>query len=239
MGRHGSGTIFFTHCNLLCVFCQNYDISHLGHGYETDEEKIAEIMLSLQKMGCHNINFVTPTHVIPQIVKALPFAIQQGLNLPLVYNTGGYDSVDTLVLLDGIFDIYMPDLKYSDDKIAQRYCNAKDYATKVKDAIKEMHRQVGDLEIDKRGTALRGLLIRHLILPEDLAGTKDAMRFIAEELSQNTYVNIMDQYHPCFEANDHPPLDRRISGDEFARAGKTVREFGIERLDGPRGFRFL
>jgi putative pyruvate formate lyase activating enzyme len=238
VGKHGSGTIFFTNCNLSCIFCQNCDISHLGEGYEVEEQKIAELMISLQNMGCHNINFVTPTHVVPQIVKALPYAIEQGLNVPLVYNTGGYDSVHTLKLLDGIMDIYMPDLKYSDDKVAGRFCNAKDYSKMAGEAIKEMHRQVGDLMIDERGIALRGLLIRHLILPEDLAGTREAMKFIAQELSKNTYVNIMDQYRPCYRADENPPLDRRITGDEFARAVKTAREFGIERLDGRTSFRF-
>ncbi len=236
VGRYGSGTIFFTHCNLLCIFCQNYDISHLGEGYPVDEEKIAEIMLSLQNLGCHNINFVTPTHVVPQIVKALPFAIEQGLNVPLVYNTGGYDSVNTLELLEGIFDIYMPDLKYSDDKIAHRYCSAKDYSQVVRQAIKMMHKQVGDLVIDERGIALKGLLIRHLILPDDLAGTYDAMKFIAEEISKNTYVNLMDQYRPCFKTNDCPPLDRRITREEFARAMKIAHDFGIKRLDGLGSF---
>ncbi|UCB53533.1 MAG: radical SAM protein [Candidatus Zixiibacteriota bacterium] len=239
VGRYGSGTIFFTHCNLLCIFCQNYDISHLGHGYEADEEKIAEIMLSLQNMGCHNINFVTPTHVVPQIVKALPFAIGQGLNVPLVYNSGGYDSMSTLELLDGIFDIYMPDLKYSDDKIGQRYCNAKDYAQRAREAIKKMHQQVGDLIIDERGVALKGLLIRHLILPDDLAGTKDSMRFVAGEISRNTYVNLMDQYRPCCKANDHPPLDRGITGEEFSRAVKIAQDLGLERLDGLRSLRLF
>ena len=239
VGRSGSGTIFFTHCNLLCIFCQNYDISHLGHGYEVDEQKIAEIMLSLQNMGCHNINFVTPTHVVPQIVKALPSAIEQGLNVPLVYNSGGYDSVPTLELLDGIFDIYMPDLKYSDDKIGRRYCNAKDYANRAREAVKKMHRQVGDLIMDERGIALKGLLIRHLILPEDLAGTKDSMKFIAQEISKNTYVNLMDQYRPCYKANDHPPLDRSITGEEFSRAVKVAQELGLERLDGLRSLKLF
>jgi putative pyruvate formate lyase activating enzyme len=237
VGRYGSGTIFFTHCNLLCIFCQNYDISHLGHGHEVDEEKIAEIMLSLQNMGCHNINFVTPTHVVPQIVKALPFAIEQGLNVPLVYNSGGYDSVSTLKLLDGIFDIFMPDLKYSDDKIGQRYCNAEDYASRARQAIKEMHRQVGDLIMDEKGIAQKGLLVRHLILPEDLAGTKDSMKFIAGEISKNTYVNLMDQYRPCYKANDYPPLDRGITREEFSRAVKIAQDLGLERLDGLRSFR--
>ena len=239
VGRYGSGTMFFAYCNLGCIFCQNYDISHLGEGYPVDEEKIAEIMLSLQNLGCHNINFVTPTHVVPQIVKALPFAIGQGLNVPLVYNTGGYDSIDTVKLLDGIFDVYMPDLKYSDDKIAQRYCSAKDYSKTVKQAIKIMQKQVGDLVIDERGIALKGLLIRHLILPEDLAGTYQAMKFISEEISQNTYVNLMDQYRPCFKANDYPPLDRRITPMEFARAVKIAQDFGITRLDGLRGLRLF
>lgn len=237
VGRRGSGTIFFTNCNLSCIFCQNYNISHLGEGYEVGENKIGELMLSLQNMGCHNINFVTPTHVVPQIVKALPFAIEQGLNVPLVYNTGGYDSVPTLEFLDGIFDIYMPDLKYSDDKISQRYCNAKDYTQRTKEAIKEMHRQMGDLAIDERGIAQRGLLIRHLILPEDLAGTYQAMKFIAQEISKNTYVNLMDQYRPCFKADHYPPLNRRITREEFDRAVKMARDFGIERLDGLRVFR--
>lgn len=231
VGRYGSGTIFFTNCNLGCIFCQNYDISHLGEGYPADEEKIAEMMISLQSLGCHNINFVTPTHVVPQIVKALTFAIKLGLNVPLVYNTGGYDSVSTLELLDGIFDIYMPDLKYSDDQIAQKYCNAKDYAQIARQAIKTMYQQVGDLVMDERGIAQRGLLVRHLILPEDLAGTYQAMKVIAEEISPNTYVNLMDQYRPCYKADDNPPLDRRITHDEFTRAVKIARELGIKRLD--------
>ncbi len=239
VGRYGSGTIFFTNCNLSCIFCQNYDISHLGQGYEVEEKKIAEIMLSLQNMGCHNINFVTPTHVVPQIVKALSTAIENGLRVPLVYNSGGYDSVSTLELLDGMVDIYMPDLKYSDDRIAQRYCNAQDYSSAAREAIKEMHRQVGDLVMDEGGVALRGLLIRHLILPEDLAGTKQAMKFIAEDISRNTYVNLMDQYHPCFKAEEYPPLDRRITQKEFTQAVKFAQDLGINRLDGLRSLRFL
>jgi putative pyruvate formate lyase activating enzyme len=232
VGRHGSGTIFLTHCNLYCIFCQNYDISHLGEGDLVDEEGIAEMMLSLQNMGCHNINFVTPTHVIPQIVKALSFAIEKGLTVPLVYNSGGYDSVSTLGLLEGIFDIYMPDFKYSNDKIAQRYCNAEDYSQMAKQAIKAMHQQVGDLILDEKGIAKRGLLIRHLVLPENLAGTFEVMKFIAEEISKNPYVNLMDQYRPCYKANDFPPLDRRITQDEFVQAIKIAHSFGIKRLDG-------
>ncbi len=234
VGSSGSGTIFFTNCNLSCIFCQNHDISHLFEGYQVEEEKIGKIMLSLQNLGCHNINFVTPTHVVPQIVRALPLAIDRGLHVSLVYNTGGYDSVSTLESLDGIFDIYMPDLKYSDDAIAGRYCNAGDYSSVVREAIKEMHRQVGDLEIDERGIALRGLLIRHLILPEDLAGTKEAMKFIAQELSTNTYVNLMDQYRLCYKANEYPPLDRRIAPKEFEQAVKIAQDLGLKRLDGLR-----
>jgi len=174
--------------------------------------------------------------VVPQIVKAVMLATEGGLNIPLVYNTGGYDSVSTLELLDGIFDIYMPDLKYSDAKIARRFCNARDYPQVAKEAIKKMHQQVGDLVMDERGIARRGLLIRHLILPEDLAGTYQAMKFIAEEISRNTYVNLMDQYRPCFKAHDFPPLDRRITREEFVRAVKIARDFGIKRLDGLEGF---
>ncbi len=231
VGRDGSGTIFFTSCNLGCVFCQNYDTSHLGEGYPAEEEKIAEMMIALQNKGCHNINFVTPSHVVPQIVKALTFAVEGGLNIPLVYNTGGYDSLSTLELLDGIFDIYMPDLKYSDDRIAQRYCNAKDYVQVARQAIRAMYQQVGDMVMDPSGIAQRGLLIRHLILPDDLAGTYEAMKFIAQEISTNTCVNLMDQYHPCFKAEDYSPLDRRITRDEFARAIKIACELGINRLD--------
>jgi putative pyruvate formate lyase activating enzyme len=236
VGRHGSGTIFFTHCNLYCVFCQNYDISHLGHGHPVDEERIAEMMVSLQSMGCHNINFVTPTHVIPQLVRALPGAIKKGLNVPLVYNSGGYDSVSTLKLLEGIFDIYMPDFKYSDDKIAQRFCKAPNYSQKAKEALKVMHQQVGDLILDEGGIAKRGLIIRHLVLPEDLSGTHGVMKFIAEQISKNSYVNLMDQYRPCYKAKDSPPLDRRITRDEFVQAVKTASDLGIKRLDGLERF---
>ncbi len=183
-------------------------------------------------MGCHNINFVTPTHVIPQIVNALPGGIEKGLNVPLVYNSGGYDSVSTLELLEGIFDIYMPDFKYSDDKVAQRYCDAPDYSQIAKEALKTMHAQVGDLIVDEKGIAKKGLLIRHLILPENLAGTSEVMNFIAEEISKNSYVNLMDQYRPCYKARDFPPLDRRITRDEFAHAVKIASDLGIKRLDG-------
>ena len=189
-------------------------------------------MVELQGMGCHNINFVTPTHVVPQILAALPPAIEGGLCLPLVYNSGGYDSVETLRLLDGVFDIYMPDLKYSDPAVSARLSRSEDYPQVARSALREMHRQVGDLILDERGIALRGLLVRHLVLPEDLAGTRQAMRFIARELSQNTYVNVMEQYRPCYKAFDHPPLDRPLYPSEFRGAVNIAVEEGLTRLDG-------
>jgi putative pyruvate formate lyase activating enzyme len=232
VGTRGSGTIFFTHCNLGCIFCQNYDISHLGEGYPVSDEELSETMLRLKGMGCHNINFVTPTHVIPQILRALPLAIEKGLDLPLVYNTGGYELVSTLLLLEGVFDIYMPDFKFSDSKTAQRFCNAPDYPEIVKSALIEMHRQTGDLIMDKRGIAQRGLIIRHLVLPEDLAGTDEVMWFVSEEISKDTYVNLMDQYRPAYHSDNFPPLDRRITSQEYAEALSLAKKYGLKRLDG-------
>ncbi len=232
VGRNGSGTIFFTHCNLGCIFCQNYDISHLGEGYPVTDEELAEAMLKLKRIGCHNINFVTPTYVIAQILRALPLAIEKGLDLPLVYNTGGYDLVSTLELLEGVFDIYMPDFKYSDSEVAKRFSNAPDYPEIVKSALKEMHRQTGVLVTDKRGIAQRGLIIRHLVLPENLAGTEEVMRFISSELSKDSYVNVMDQYHPAYKANEFHPLDRRITSEEYNSAIKMAKKYGLRRLDG-------
>jgi putative pyruvate formate lyase activating enzyme len=232
VGTSGSGTIFFTHCNLGCVFCQNYDISHLGEGYPVTDEDLSEAMLRLKRMGCHNINFVTPTHVVPQILRALPLATEKGLDLPLVYNTGGYDLVSTLELLDGVFDIYMPDFKFSDSKVAQKFCNAPDYPDIVKSALKEMYKQTGDLIMDKRGIAQRGLIIRHLVLPEDLAGTDEVLKFISTNISKNSYVNLMDQYRPIYQAKDFPPLDRRITSEEYASALNLAKKHGLRRLDG-------
>lgn len=227
VGRLGSGTVFFTYCNLLCIFCQNYDISHLGHGQEVSLVRLAEMMLELQSMGCHNINLVTPTHVVPQILGALPHAIEGGLRIPLVYNTGGYDSVDTLRLLDGVIDIYMPDFKYSDREVAKKLSKAEDYPEVARTAISEMHRQVGDLLMDEMGIAQRGLLVRHLVLPEGLAGTREVMRFIAREISPHTYVNVMDQYYPCHKAFDYPPMNRRITQEEYEEAVKIAIEEGL------------
>ncbi len=195
-------------------------------------EKLSDIMLELQDMGCHNINLVTPTHQVPMILEALLVARQRGLKLPMVYNCGGYESVDVIKLLDGVVDIYMPDFKYSDPKMAKKYSKAEDYPQAAKTALREMHRQVGDLVMDETGVARHGLLVRHLVLPADIAGTKEIIRFIAEEISKDTYINIMDQYYPCYKAFEHPPLDRRITSEEYAEAIEMARKAGLRRIDG-------
>jgi putative pyruvate formate lyase activating enzyme len=216
-GRSGSGTIFFSWCNLRCVYCQNWDISQKGIGHHVGPEELARMMLELQAMGCHNINFVSPSHVVAQIIAAVTIAAGQGLELPLVYNTGGYDSLEALRLLDGIIDIYMPDMKYADTTNAHRFSHVRNYVDINRAAVREMHRQVGDLVMDERGIAERGLLVRHLVLPENVSGTDEVLAFLAEEISSNTYVNVMDQYRPCYRADENPPLDRRITGRDFAR----------------------
>jgi putative pyruvate formate lyase activating enzyme len=231
VGTHGSGTIFFTHCNLMCIFCQNYDISHLGQGEEISDGQLAGIMLMLQKKGCHNINFVTPSHVVPQILSAVNIAVTKGFSLPLVYNTGGYDSVETLKLLEGVVDIYMPDFKFWDPVIAKATCNAKDYPKVAQKALLEMHRQVGDLVIDDAGIAERGILLRHLVLPGGLSGTREIMRFIARRVSKKTYVNIMPQYRPCGRAGDVKELSVHLSKKDFEAALQAAIEEGIKRLD--------
>ncbi len=231
VGRHGSGTIFFTHCNLLCNFCQNYDISHQGHGNLVTDRILADMMLSLQVLGCHNINFVTPSHVVPQILSALLLTVEDGLSIPLVYNSSGYDLVDTLKMLDGIVNIYMPDFKFWDNEVSKMTCDAADYPEIARDALIEMHRQVGDLILDQRGIALRGLLVRHLVMPENLAGTGNIMEFIAQKISKNTYVNLMPQYRPCGKAYENPHLNRPITMDEFTRAISIAQKAGISRLD--------
>jgi putative pyruvate formate lyase activating enzyme len=235
VGRNGSGTIFFSHCNLRCTFCQNYEISHLGEGRAVDDDQLAKIMLDLQQAGCQNINFVTPSHVVPQILSAVYLAAQRGLTLPLVYNCSGYDRVETLRLLDGIVDIYLPDFKFWDSKVAQDTCNAPDYPAVAKHALIEMHRQVGDLCIDKISRlAFRGVLVRHLVLPGGLAGTAKIMKFLAESLSRNTYVNVMSQYRPCGRARDIPALAVGLSPVEYDRAVQEAKIAGITRLDKPR-----
>lgn len=231
VGSHGSGTIFLTHCNLGCIFCQNYSISHLGKGREVSFDRLSSMMIELQKLGCHNINFVSPTHYVPQVLKALLKAVDMGLSVPLVYNTGGYDSVKTLRLLDGIIDIYMPDFKYTSSRVAEQYSRAPDYPEIAKLSLKEMRRQVGDLMCDERGIAQKGLLVRHLVLPQGLGGTREAMHFIASEISPNTYVNVMDQYYPCGDISRDSPLARRITRQEYEEAVKAAREEGIVRLD--------
>lgn len=234
VGTNGSGTIFFTHCNLLCNFCQNFDISHQGFGKEVDDKQLAHMMLTLQESGCHNINFVTPSHMVPQILSALNIAVPEGLNVPLVYNSGGYDSVETLKILEDVFDIYMPDFKFWDPKISELTCNAPDYPKIARQALTEMHRQVGDLIIDENGIAQRGLIIRHLVLPENLAGTRDIMKFIANKISKNSYVNIMAQYRPCGNASQVRDLNRHLDRNEFKEALRIAQEEGINRLDFPR-----
>ncbi len=229
-GKRGSGTVFFSGCNLKCVFCQNFEISQGLEGVEVTKEYLAFIFLSLQEGGCHNINLVTPTHVVPQILEALLLAAKEGLKIPIVYNCGGYESLETLKFLDGIVDIYMPDMKYSDNKIALKLSKIKNYWDICKRAVEEMHRQVGELILDERGVALRGLLIRHLVLPEGLSGSKEIFEFISKELSPNTVVNIMDQYRPCGKAMNYPPLDRRITKEEFNRAIAYARDAGLKKL---------
>jgi len=234
VGTGGSGTIFITHCNLLCVFCQNYDISHEGQGHTLAVAALSEMMIRLQDMGCHNINFVSPSHVVPQILAALPGAISRGLRVPLVYNTGGYESIETLKLLEGVFDIYMPDFKFWDPELSQRYCQAGDYPEKARKAILEMHRQVGDLELDEKGIARKGLLIRHLVMPGCAKDSAAIMKFIAEEVSRNTYVNVMAQYRPCGEARKFPELGRSLSPEDYDEALAGARKAGLTRLDGRR-----
>jgi len=227
VGRHGSGTIFFSNCNLLCVYCQNWEINHRGDGNRINHAELADIMLALQRAGCHNINLVTPTHLAPHIVRALRIAIAKGLSLPIVYNSSAYDSLNVIRLLDGIIDIYLPDFKYQDAAMAARFSKgAPDYPGHAAAAIKEMHRQVGVLQ-QTNGIAHRGLLIRHLVLPENAAGTDSFVRWVASELGSNTHVNIMGQYRPVHQAHEYPPLNRRPTQEEIAQAKRWAREAGL------------
>lgn len=231
VGTGGSGTIFMTNCNLLCVFCQNYEISHLGEGVEASAGQLAAMMVSLQKQGCHNINFVTPSHVVPQILSALPIAVENGLSLPLVYNSSGYESLETLRLLDGVIDIYMPDFKFWQEESAKRFLKAPDYPERARETLKEMQRQTGELVVDREGVARRGLLVRHLVMPGGLPETRQILRFIAREISPHTYVNIMEQYRPCGRAEDFPPIDRPLSHEEYLEAVEIAHQEGLTRLD--------
>ncbi len=236
-GWRGSGTIFFSRCNLRCVFCQNADISQIGFGHEVHPKDLAEIMLNLQKRGCHNINLVSPTHVVPQILEAVAIAAQKGLTLPLVYNTGGYDSLEMLSLLDGVVDIYMPDMKYGDEETARKYSQVKDYPHINQAAVLEMQRQVGDLQLDENDIAIRGLLVRHLVLPENLSGSEKILRFLAEQISQNVYLNIMEQYWPAHRTVDFPVLNRRITPGEYQHVIALAQKFGLQRLDSVHSLR--
>lgn len=230
-GDRGSGTIFFSWCNLRCEYCQNWDISRKGHGIECQPAELAGMMLELQEIGCHNINLVSPSHVVAQILAAVEIAAHRGLSLPLVYNTGGYDSLEALRLLDGVVDIYMPDLKYGGSAQAHRLSHVRDYVRFNHEAVREMHRQVGDLVMDEHGIAKRGLLVRHLVLPGNLSGTDSVLKFVAEDISVNTYINLMDQYRPCYRADEYPPLDRSTSAAEFRQALRWAQAQGLERLD--------
>ena len=231
VGRNGSGTIFFTRCNLNCSFCQNFDISHDTVGRTTTGMELAAMMVDLQRSGCHNINLVSPSHVVPQILTTLELAVEQGLKIPLIYNTGGYDRVATLKYLEGVIDIYMPDFKFWSRKMAAAACQAPDYPEVCCRAIKEMHRQVGDLVVGEDGIARRGLLIRHLVMPRGLAGTRGIMHFIATQISINTYVNVMGQYRPCGDAAEIASLNRRTSRAEFKEAVWQAKGQGLCRLD--------
>jgi putative pyruvate formate lyase activating enzyme len=232
-GWHGSGTIFFSWCNLRCVFCQNFETSQLGEGRELDAEGLARVMIDLQEQGCHNINFVTPEHVAPQIVEALPHAIRMGLRLPLVYNTSAYDSLDGLAILDGLVDIYMPDFKLWDEQASRQYLSAVNYPQVAQQVIREMHRQVGELKVDEDGLALRGVLVRHLVMPGRLNDTRQIVGWLAS-LSRDTYVNLMDQYYPAWKAKTNPrfaEINRRVTGPEMTQAVELARRAGLWRLD--------
>jgi putative pyruvate formate lyase activating enzyme len=236
-GTRGSGTIFFSGCNLRCIYCQNFPISQMRHGKEITIQKLAEAMLDLQSKGCHNVNLVTPSHFVPQILNALSFAWEKGFDLPLVYNTSGYDSGDSLELLDGIIDIYLPDMRYSDNRKASKLSSVEDYVEVNRKAVKEMYRQVGNLMSDEQGIAKRGLIIRHLILPYDLAGSEETFRFIKEEISPDTYVSLMGQYFPSFKAGECVSISRKITPPEFEAAMESFFESGLSRgwmQEGPK-----
>ena len=232
VGRHGSGTIFFSHCNLRCVFCQNYEISHLGEGEEVDAPGLAEMMISLQDQGCHNINLVSPTHYVPQIVEALPEVIEKGLNVPIVFNCSGYESVETLELLNGIVDIYMPDAKFADENLSEKYLNARAYFSVLKRSLLEMFRQVGELKTDSNDIAVRGMIIRHLVMPETAEDSREILNYIAQYISRDSYVNIMKQYRPCYRADEYPEINSRVSDDAFSAVLRAADVAGLKRIYG-------
>lgn len=228
VGRGGSGAIFFTNCTMRCVFCQNYPISQQGVGQEYTIDQLANMYLLLQKRGCENINFVTPTHLLPQILMALEIAVPRGFKLPLVYNTSGYECVEIVQLLDGIFDIYLPDIKYADDEMALKYSGVNDYVENNRASLKEMYRQVGELECDERGAARRGLIVRHLVLPEGISGSEESLRWMAEHLSPNIHVALMSQYFPAYEAPEIPEIARRVKGSEYRPLASLHEELGFD-----------
>jgi len=231
VGRNGSGTIFFSNCNLLCSFCQNWEINHRGDGWRTSPDDLADMMLGLQRRGCHNINVVTPSHLVPQIVRAVRIAAGRGLRLPLVYNTGGYDNPEVINELDGIVDLYLPDFKYQDGKLAATYSSGvSDYPEVAAEVIREMHRQVGDLQTDRKGIATRGLIIRHLVMPNNIGGTDRLVKWIADELGPDTYLNLMAQYRPEHLAHDMPAISRRINQKEWRQALTWAKEAGLTNV---------
>ncbi len=226
-GKNGSGTIFFSYCNMHCAYCQNYEFSQEGEGREVDFQELADMMLELQNLGCHNLNLVTPTHVMPQILKSLELAIKKGFRLPIVYNTGGYELPEIIKLLDGIVDIYLADMRYSDNKMAIKYSNAPDYPKYNQNSIKEMQRQVGIAQFDGPGIIKKGLIVRHLVLPNNISGTAKIMRFIAGDLSRDTYISLMSQYYPCYRCVNFPELNRRITQEEYQEAQNLMHEYGL------------
>ena len=239
VGDGGSGTIFLTHCNLRCVFCQNWEISQLGRGYERKIDELAGMMLMLQETGCHNINFVTPTHYSAHILKAVDKAAAAGLRIPIVYNTSGWEREEILKVLDGIVDIYLPDFKYWDPDMSAQYSSeAESYPELTKKAILEMHRQVGVAEPARNGLMYRGLMIRHLVMPNDTSGSEKIMEWIAENLPKNTYINIMAQYSPLFKAFEYPDLSRRITKKEYSQVVRKAKDLGLVNLD-VQGFWWL
>ncbi|HSB07367.1 MAG TPA: radical SAM protein [Thermodesulfobacteriota bacterium] len=232
VGQHGSGTIFFSNCNLRCIFCQNWPIAHEGRGNEIKDEDLADLMLDLQKMGCHNVNLVTPTHVTPNILNATRIALKKGLRLPLMYNTSGYERIEILKILEGIVDIYKPDMKYMDsDKAAKYSAGASDYPEVTKKAVIEMNRQVGVLRIDQQGIARRGVIIRHLVMPNRVAGSEKFVKWVSEALPKNTYVNIMAQYRVEYKAYEYPEIARGITAQEYLEAMDWAKKYGLTNLD--------
>lgn len=226
-GRNGSGTIFFSNCNMACAYCQNYEFSQMGEGREVDFEELAKLMVQLQDVGSHNINLVTPTHVLPQILNALRIAVSCGLKIPIVYNTGGYELAEVIKLLDGIVDIYLPDMRYADNNLAIKYSGSPDYPEYNQEAVRQMYRQSGIAKIDKEGIIKRGLIIRHLVLPNNISGTDKVMRFIRDELSPDTYISLMSQYFPCYKAGQLPEISRRITDEEYEEAKGIMQSYGL------------